>query len=314
MRIENRSAIRPRPSRRAGRATRRPRLWGCGLFASIFLASASATHAAEPVKLTADGLLKQRPAWLPDNQHLVFARHEDDTIRLYTLDTRSGTEQRLTDRDVPEYDAVPLPDGQSFLLAFDKVSPNQGDIDIARWTPEAKTFEPLIVTGDKLSHEEWPALSADGNRIAYTSTRDGNQELYVTDANGQNSVRLTQDPAHDAHPCWSPDGKSIAFATNRWGDLEIALISPDGSDLRRVTDSVGLDDYPAYSPDGARLAFTTNVRGSLDIALADVTTGETSMITEDEALDNFPCWAPDGRLTFVSDRDGGFEVYVLTPP
>jgi len=274
----------------------------------------SVANASEPVKLTADGLLKQRPAWLADNRQLVFARHEDDTIRLYLLDTQSGSEQRLTDRDVPEYDAVPSPDGKSFLLAFDKISPNQGDIDIARWLPETKTFEPLIVTGDKLSHEEWPACSPDGKRIAYTSTRDGNQELYVCDANGQNSVRLTQDPAHDAHPCWSPDGKSIAFATNRWGDLEIALISSDASNLQRITDSTGLDDYPAFSPDGTQLAFTTNRRGALDIAKVEVSTGQSTLITDDEALDNFPTWSRDGRLAFVSDRDGGFEIYVLELP
>lgn len=270
----------------------------------------SAATAAEPVKLTSDGLLKQRPVWLADNRQLVFARHEDDTIRLYLLDTESGAEQRLTDRDVPEYDAVPAPDGKSFLVAFDKVSPNQGDIDIALWTPEAKTFEPLIVTGDKLSHEEWPAWSPDTKRIAHTSTRDGNQELYVTDASGQNPLRLTQDPAHDAHPCWSPDGRTIAFATNRWGDLEIALIATDGTDLRRVTDSRGLDDYPAFSSDGRLLAFTTNRNGALDIAVLDLPTGRVVLATDDEAVDNFPSWAPDGRLTFVSDRDGGFEIYV----
>jgi TolB protein len=286
--------------------------WRSGLLAAMLLVSA--THAAEPVRLTSDGLLKQRPVWLADNRQLVFSRHEDDTIRLYVLDTETGVEQRLTDRDVPEYDAVPTPDGKSFLLAFDKISPNQGDIDIARWRPETKTFEPLIVTGEKLSHEEWPALSPDGRQIAYTSTRDGNQELYVADANGRNSVRLTQDPAHDAHPCWSPDGQTIAFATNRWGDLEIALISPQGSELRRITDSQGLDDYPAFSPDGAKIVLTTNRNGALDIAVADLVTGLVTPITDDEALDNFPGWAPDGRLTFVSDRQGGFEIYELKLP
>jgi len=282
--------------------------------AAIAIMLVSAASSAEPVRLTSDGFLKQRPVWLADNRQLVFARHEDSAIRLYLLDTESGVEQRLTDRDEPEYDAVPAVDGRSFLLAYDRISPNQGDIDIARWLPDKQALEPLIVTGEKLSHEEWPALSPDGRQIAYTSTRDGNQELYVAAANGKDSLRLTQDPAHDAHPCWLPDGRSIAFATNRWGDLEIALISPNGSNLRRMTDSRGLDDYPAFSPDGRSLAFTTNRSGAFDIAVADVATGRVRFATEDEALDNFPTWAPDGRLTFVSDRDGGFEIYVMAFP
>ena len=267
--------------------------------------------AAEPVRLTSDGLLKQRPVWFPDNRQLVFARHDGSTIFLFVLDTESGEERRLTDRDDPEYDAVPAPDGGSLLFAFDMVSPNQGDIDIARWTIDGGKFEPLIVTGDKLSHEEWPALSPDGKRIAYTSTRHDNQELYIADRDEKKTIRLTNDPALDAHPALSPDGNSIAFATSRWGDLEIALIQRDGDGLRRLTHSTGLDDYPAFSPGGQTIAFTTNRNGFFDIAVMDLESEQIVWTTNDEALDNFPSWSPDGRLTFVSNRNGGFEIYTV---
>lgn len=270
--------------------------------------------ASEPVRLTSDGHLKQRPAWFPDNRQLVFARHEGSTIFLYVLDTETGEERRLTSRSDPEFDAVPAPDGKALLLSINNVSPNQGDIDIHRLMVDAAETEPVAVTGAALSHEEWAAWSPGGARIAYTSTRDGNVEIYCADPDGGNVVRLTNDPAIDAHPCWTPDGAAIAFSTNRWGDLEIALIAPDGSGLRRFTDSRGLDDYPAFSPDGRWLAFTTNRSGQLDIAVADVATGEIAWSTGDEAIDNFPSWAPDGRLTFVSSRDGGFDIYVLHVP
>lgn len=282
-------------------------------FAVLFVAI-TPLLAGEPVRLTSDGLLKQRPVWFADNRQLVFARHEDSTIYLYVLDTETKTERRLTNLTVPEYDAVPFRDGRTLLLAFDKVSPNQGDIDIGRWTIEGEKFEPLIVTGDKLSHEEWPALSPDGRRVAYTSTRDGNQEVYVADADGKNPLRLTQDPALDAHPTWSPDGKWIAFATNRWEGLEIALIAPDGTALRRLTDSAGLDDYPAFSPDGTRLAFATTRSGQFEIAVQEIASGRIVWMTNNDSIDTFPSWAPDGRLTFVSDRDDGFDFYTVTLP
>lgn len=221
--------------------------------------------AEEPVRLTTDGLLKQRPVWFADNRQLVFARHEDSHIWLYVLDTESGVERRLTNREPPEYDAVPTADGRSLLMAFDNISPNQGDIDVGRWTLDSGSLEPLFVSEGKLSHEEWPALSPDGTRIAYTSTRDGNQELYVASHDGSQAVRLTQDPAIDAHPAWSLDGERLAFATNRWGDLEIAIVRPDGTGIRRLTDSPGLDDYPSFAPDGRQVAFTTN-RGGTSIS------------------------------------------------
>jgi TolB protein len=271
--------------------------------------------AEEPFRrLTHDGHLKQRPVWSPDGMQLVFARHGEDAIFLYLFDTATGKEQRLTDRKHPEYDAVFSPDGKQLLLAVDNATPNQGDIDVHLLTLADKKLAPIAVTEGNLSHEEWPCWSPDGKRIAFTSTRDGNQELYVAAADGKNRVRLTSDPAIDAHPCWSPDGRTIVFATNRWGDLELALMEADGTRLRRFTDSPGLDDYPAYSPDGSRIAFTSNRGEALDIVVADVASGTVKHVMRDEAIDNFPSWTPDGRITFVSNRDDGFDVYATEQP
>lgn len=270
----------------------------------------SSSHAAEQdlIRLTHDGHLKQRPCWSPDGQQVIFARHQGDTIFLFLRDLKTGQEERLTKQTFPEYDAVFSPDGKELLLSFDKLSPNQGDIEVYRIALTDRTLLPLATTQKALSHEESPCWSPDGKRFAFTSTRHGNQELYVADIMGGEWQRLTEDPAIDAHPTWSPDGKTIAFATDRWGDLEIALIEPDGSNLRRLTDSRGLDDYPAWSPDGRHIAFTSNRDGNLEIYVQPLV-GPAQNVTRDPAIDNFPAWTSDGRIGFVSNREDGFDVY-----
>jgi TolB protein len=276
------------------------------------LGAASADERPSLIRLTTDGHFKQRPAWSPDGTRLCFARHHADTIWLYLIHADGSGERRLTSRRDPEYDAAWSADGQRLAFTRVKVSGTQGDLDVYTISAEGSDERPFAVSEGKLSHEESPAWRPDGSQIAFTSTRDGNQELYVANADGSQVRRLTSDPGLDAHPAWSPDGAWLAFATDRWGDLELALVKPDGSDLRRLTTSRGLDDYPSWSPDGRRLAFTSNREGNFEIYLTDSLGEQAANVTRHEAVDNFAAWAPDGRLTFISNRDGGFEIYLLT--
>lgn len=280
-------------------------------FAALLLLAAATGPARGDdalIRVTSDGLFKQRPCWSPDGKQVVFARHRGNTIFLYQLDLSNGKEERLTAQMHPEFDAVFSPDGKELLLAYDRASPNQGDMDVYRLVLADKKLSPLA-TAPGLSHEESPCWSPDGKRFAFSSTRHGNQELYVADVSGGEWVRLTESAGTDAHPAWSPDGKTIAFSTDHWGELEIALINPDGTNLRRLTESRGLDDYPAWSRDGRHIAYTSRRDGNDEIYIQALD-GPARNITNNPAIDTFAAWTPDGRLGFVSNRDGGFEIYV----
>src|SRR6478609_7175589 len=50
---------------------------------------------------------------------------------------------------------------------------------------------------------------AGAGKIVYSSNRDGNWEIYVTNADGSDQKNLTSNPAWDIYPRWTPDGKHI---------------------------------------------------------------------------------------------------------
>lgn len=274
-------------------------------------------RAGDPVRLTHDGFDKERLSWASDGHRLLFARHESNGSQIweYVLDVRATPPalRRLTERKAPEYNGAFSPDGTRVVFTAITLSGTQGNLDLATIQADGTGLKTVVADQGKLAHQDWPSWSPDGQRFAFSSTHEGNQEIYTAKADGSDLVRLTQSPGLDAHPCWSPDGKTIAFATDRWEGVELATVRPDGTGLQRLTRSPGLDDYPAYSPDGTALAFVSNRDGQFEVYLAGADGSAPRNLTQHPLRDTFPTWTPDGRgITFVSNRDGGFDVYTQT--
>ncbi|MCC7206218.1 MAG: PD40 domain-containing protein [Anaerolineae bacterium] len=161
--------------------------------------------------------------------------------------------------------------------------------------------------------EEWsPAFSPDGRRIAFHSNREGQYELYESDLNGDNLVRLTNSAdGNDADASYSPDGSLILFGSER-GDGGVFLMNRDGSNVRRV-EALGSDATdPAFSPDGARIAFQSKRDGGQwNIYVSDVNGGNLRRVTNGGGNNQRAVWSPDGNyIAFESDRDGAREVYI----
>ena len=156
------------------------------------------------------------------------------------------------------------------------------------------------------------AWSPDGARIAFTSYRDDNGEIYAMNADGSGATNLTNHSADDGGVAWSPDGALLALASSRDGNPEIYAMNADGSGVTNLTNHSAFDGAPAWSPDGARIAFSSNRDGNTEIYVMNADGSGVTRLTNHSESDLSPAWSPDGsRIAFTSNRDGNAEIYVM---
>ena len=164
--------------------------------------------------------------------------------------------------------------------------------------------------------DRFPAWSPDGSRIAFTrDLSDGNQEIFVINADGPGETQLTDTDGANMQPTWSPDGTRIAFTSTRGGTVdgnsEIYVMNADGSQQRRITDNPGWDGAPDWSSDG-RIAYTSD-GPEPGVYVVDPDVGQPDLLVADpDPFSLFIAWSPDARsLAFASRRDADAALFVL---
>jgi TolB protein len=156
-----------------------------------------------------------------------------------------------------------------------------------------------------------PAWSPDGRKIAFASTRDGTPHIYVMDAGGTHTRRLTDTDQEDEHPSWSADGKTIVFSR----EGAVFEIPSTGGRAHRVGRGLGNARNPVFSPDGGLIAYDYRKPGysirEIYVMNADGT--GIRQVTRLRNVSSLPAWSPDGRtLAFQSNLRGRrFEIYTV---
>jgi len=162
-------------------------------------------------------------------------------------------------------------------------------------------------------HENNPAISYDGKKVAFNAGEQGNQltwEIYILELSTGEEIRLTNNSVIDAHPDWSPDNSRIVFGSfrdaqgNPSGAADIYVLNYDGSDLLQLTNSPWEDNDPEWSPDGNMIVFkstrNTQIGGREEIFVmnSDGSNPQRLTTTSGWQSDHDPSWSPnsDGIL------------------
>ena len=190
-----------------------------------------------------------------------------------------------------------------------------------------KLITSFILTATLLAAISLHAAAQDTTKIAFSSNRDGNSEIYTMNPDGTNQTRLTNNEARDAFPYWSPDGKKILFQSAKPGDSppQLYTMNPDGTDKKQLTNCTHGHKSASWSPDGKTIAFFDNRDGSSNIYTMDAQGGEETQITNvpDHSFLS-PTWSPDSKQIAAEGGDPNkmitvewgearlFQIYVIT--
>ena len=152
-------------------------------------------------------------------------------------------------------------------------------------------------------------------KIAFSSNRDGNPEIYTMKLDGSEVTRLTNNSVYDGEPAWSPDGARIAFTSARDGNSDIYVMNADGSEQTQLTHAAVNDGDANWSPDGTRIAFASVDAENSDIFIINLDGSGVTQLTISPAFDGGPAWSPDGgQIAFGSERDGNCLLYTSPSP
>ncbi len=172
-------------------------------------------------------------------------------------------------------------------------------------------------------------VSPDGQKIVFTSVRDGDLEIYTMNIDGSHVQRLTIEVGYDGGAFFSPDSKRIVYrashlsnekAINRYREklaqhlveprqLEIFVMDADGSFKTQITHNGAANFCPFFHPNGRQIIFASNQgdpKGrNFDLYLINTDGTGQQQITFNETFDGFPMFSRDGsKLVFASNRNG----------
>lgn len=173
-------------------------------------------------------------------------------------------------------------------------------------------------------------ISPVGDKIVFTSLRNGDLDIYTMNLDGTDVRQLTREVGYDGGPFFSPDGKKIVYRAYhpstpqeleeyrtllgehkiRPFHLQIWTMDSDGSHKHQITNNSGTNFAPYVFPDGKHIIFASNmddtskVPMNFDLYSIDTTGRNLERITTNPTFDGFPMFSPDGKkLVFASNRN-----------
>jgi TolB protein len=240
---------------------------------------------------------------------IAFVSNRDGNEEIYFMDYDGANQERFTVNKVQDYMPAFAPGGK--LVAYTSwrsLVPGLYLDDIY----EAKR---AVVSNKGTNYA--PCFSSDGKKLAFSSSMDGNMEIYVAEVETSpvrigKTRRLTFNQSIDQAPAWSPNDREIVFTSDRGGTNQIYIMDADGTNPRRISFGANHHDAPAWSPNGDKIVYVARVGNVFDLYLYHVRSGQIGKLLETSARNESPSWSPDGRhVVFTSNMRGNNQIFAI---
>src|SRR5262249_34123357 len=251
----------------------------------------------EAQRLKTDMRFGSHPVWTRDRRHILYISGANPAVVLETTELRvtavpdSGSSERVT---LPEGNISELSLGRH-LVYTQRVLDN--DIWRAEIHPRGgQASQPhLLISSTR--RDGMPRYSPDGKQIAFSSTRSGTQEIWISDADGSNPVQLTSFGGPlVGRMSWAPDGQRLVFSARPEGQSDLFTIPAAGGASKRLTMDPSDDVNPIYSHDGRWIYFTSARSGQSEVWKMAADGGPATRITSVGAMG--PIESPDGKTLY----------------
>jgi TolB protein len=280
-----------------------------------------------------------------DGSKLIYQARKpgEECDQIYIMDLASGESQLVSTGLGRTTCSYFYPSGDQILYSsthhHSAACPPNPDFSMGYVWPVFDTYDIFManVDGSNLrqlttedGYDAEATFSPTGERIVFTSDRDGDLELYSMLPDGSDVRRLTNRIGYDGGAFYSPDGTKIVWRAHypeegperedylnllgqgliRPGELEIYVADADGSNQVQVTDVGGANFAPYWHPSGQKIIWSSNQLDSegrnFDLFIANVDGSQMERVTFSEGFDGFPVFSPDGtHLVFASNRNNG---------
>jgi Tol biopolymer transport system component len=242
---------------------------------------------------------------------LVFQTGIGVRSQLAWMDRRTRTTTPIGEQ--ADYHDVRLsPDGTRAAVSMLDPQVGTRDLwvyDLARRIPQRLTLEP--------SDEFAPVWSPTGDRMAYTSTRDGSIQIYEQAVNGPAEPRQVDSGKSilgKFAAAWSPDGTWLLFIAGgralAQSDLhKVSMASPSTS--TPFIDTPYVESQVRFSHDGKWIAYSSNDSGRMEVVIRAFPEGTPTRVSVNGG--GWPTWRADGKELFYLAPDGALMAAALSP-